>query len=267
MRFPRFCLMLSIASAATLSVSAQNAEPANVLSGRPDQNVSTRPVSIAGLGPTFESRAAGIAFKPPANSTQIRSAVTGDEIVRYVNEDKKWNLRVSQTVLSKAMPLAKSEDKNGAEQNGMLEYLTAQIENEIPGAEIKRQDVINVGDSPVGMIAAVSSSGSTRCSSSRRFSRRTPTKRPAYAWKCGMSKAFYIFDMTSPAPKTGNLEDDPNVKEAVDIFGRMLDSAKLLDQTDLKQDLVDRKIRTRGLLVNLTPSASAERSCPSSGCG
>jgi hypothetical protein len=153
MKLVRFCLTLSIGSAATLAAFAQSAEPAAVLPNRPDVHATTKPVSIAGLGPMFESAAAGISFKPPANSTQIHRAVSGDEIVQYMNDDKKWNLHVSRMLLSKAMPLAKVEDKSGVVTNGMLEYLTAQIQNQVPGADIKRQDVTNLGDTPVGMIA------------------------------------------------------------------------------------------------------------------
>jgi hypothetical protein len=252
MKLVRFCLTLSMASMASLGALAQT-EPANLLPGRPDAHASTKPVSLAGLGPTFESAAAGIAFKPPADSTQIRRASAGDEIVRYVNDDKKWDLRVSLMSLSKAMPLAKSEDKNGVVTNGMVEYLSGQMQNQIPGLEVKRQDVTNLGDTPVGMIAVRYQLGLDNILKQEAIVPAYLNDATGVPPEGRTSRAFYIFDMTSPAPKSGDLETDANVKEAVDIFGRIIDSVKVLDQDQLKQELIDRKMRTRTLLVNLTP--------------
>lgn len=257
MKLVRFCLMVSIGSMATFSASAQT-EPSSVLPNRPDEHASTKPVSIAGLGPTFESAAAGIAFKPPADSTQIHRAGNGDEIVQYVNQDKKWNLHVSLMSLSKAMPLSKTEDKNGVVTNGMVEYLSAQLQNQIPGLEVKRQDTTNLGDTPVGMIAVRYQLGLDNILKQEAIIPAYLNNTPGVPLEGHTSRAFYIFDMTSPAPKTGDLDKDANVKEAVDIFGRVIDSVKILDQDQLKQELIDRKIRTRGLLVNLTPARIRE---------
>jgi hypothetical protein len=253
MKLARFCLTLSIASITTTSLLAQTTEPATVLPNRPDQHAATKPVSIVGLGPTFESVSAGIAFKPPANSAQIHRAVSGDNIVQYVNDDKKWNLNVSRMLLSKAMPLAKYEDKNGVVTNGMMEYVTAQIENQIPGAQIKRNDVTNLGDTPVGMIAVQYKLGLDNILKQQAIIPAYTNDVAGVPVESRTSRAFYIFDMTSPAPKTGELEKDANVKEAVDIFGRVIDSVKMVDQDQLKQEIIERKFRTRGLLVNLTP--------------
>jgi hypothetical protein len=258
MKLVRFCLTLSIGSIATCAALGQANEPTSILPGRPDTHAATKPVSIAGLGPTFESVSAGIAFKPPANSNQIHRAVSGDEIVTYVNDDKKWNLHVSRMLLSKAMPLAKYEDKNGVVTNGMVEYLSAQITNQIPGSEIKRQDVTNIGDTPVGMIAARYQLGLNNVLKQQAIIPAYMNETPGVPAEGRSSRAFYIFDMTSPAPKNGELEKDANVKEAVDIFGRVIDSVKMVDQEQLKRELDERKIRTRGLLVNLTPSRIRE---------
>jgi hypothetical protein len=257
MKFVRFSLILSIATLGSFSSRAEQkqsppAEPASVLPGRPDEHATTKPTSIVGLGPTFESAAAGITFKPPANSKEIRRAVSGDKIVQYVNEDKKWNLRVSRMLLSKAMPLNKVEDKNGVETNGMIEYLTAQIQNAIPGAEIKRQDTLNLGDMPVGMIAVRYQLGLDSLLKQQAVIASGNEGGDGIGGR--FAKQYYIFDMTSPAPKDGPLEGDKNVEEAVNIFGRMIDSVKLLDQTAIIADANERIIRTRGLFVNLTPA-------------
>jgi len=50
------------------------------------------------------------------------------------------------------MPLAKVEEKMASDER-MLEYLSGQIQNQIPGTEIKRQDVTNLGNTFVGMLA------------------------------------------------------------------------------------------------------------------
>jgi hypothetical protein len=253
MKLVRDCLMLSIGFLTAASALAQTNEPSPVLPGRPDAKASaTTHPSFVGLGPTFESVAAGISFKPPANSREIRRAISGDEIVQYVNDDKKWSLHVSRTLLSKPMSLGKTEDTNGDTENGMLDYIVGQIKNDIPGAQIKRQDISNVGDIPVGLIAVRYQIGLKTLLKQEAVLAGDNEGGKGIAGQT--SKIYYIFDMTSPAPATGKMEDDDNVKEAVSVFSSILDSVQLIDQSALIADANERIIRTRGLFVNFTPT-------------
>src|SRR6185436_20103509 len=79
----------------------------------------------------------------------------GDQLVQYVNEDKKWSLTVSRAVLSQPMRLLSEPDSKEKSKirAGMIDSTVAQMRADAPGVEILRQDFINVGETEVGMIA------------------------------------------------------------------------------------------------------------------
>src|SRR5437773_1539987 len=51
---------------------------------------------------------------------------------------------------------------------------------------------------------------------------------------------YYIIDLTVAAPKDGKIEEDPNVKLAVQTFNQMLDTVKILDQTAIRDEQTQR---------------------------
>ncbi len=191
------------------------------------------------LGPKFESQAAGIEFRPPAGSIQVRGAMGTTEVVRFVNDQKKWSLKVSRVLLEKPLPLTIWKDEKGDEKPGMLELTTDQFKTDAPGTEILRQDTTNIGQATVGMMAG-------------RYSFGTETNLIQQAVVRASDLQYFIFAMTCPAPRSGDISADPGLQLAVETFSQVLDSIQLVDQTAIKEDQDQRLFRTRTLFVNLT---------------
>src|SRR4051812_25602988 len=62
------------------------------------------------LGSAFESAAAGISLRPPADCKIITRTGSGDEIAQFVQDQKAWNLRVSRLTLRERMGLTTFTD-------------------------------------------------------------------------------------------------------------------------------------------------------------
>jgi hypothetical protein len=216
---------------------AQNAEMPSVLEGRPDAETGASTTG-AQLGRVFESKSAGIAFRGPSDSQEIRRS-GGDEIVQYVNEPKKWQLSVSRVELREPLPLTNQRDAAGRSHPGLLDMTVNQIRIDKAGSEILRDDVIRVGDVEVGMIAA-------------RYSIRLETHLLQQALVKAGDRSYFVFTFTTPAPRTGELSEDPGVREAVETFTAMVDTIRLLDQTGIKQDQNERLFRTRALFLSMS---------------
>ena len=63
---------------------------------------------------------------------------------------------------------------------------------------------------------------------------------------------YYKFDFTTPAPRTGPIENDPACKRTVDLFSHVVESIQLVDQSQLIKDQNDRLFFTKALFVNIT---------------
>src|SRR2546425_7542113 len=107
MNLTQFALIVCMSICAT--ARGDEPKPDAVLPGRPDAHAS----DDAGLGKPFESLAAGISLRPPAEMTQARRNITGDEVVQFYNDPNKWLLKVSRLVLTKPAPLVTTRDANG----------------------------------------------------------------------------------------------------------------------------------------------------------
>jgi len=192
------------------------------------------------LGARFQSEAAGIAFNGPAGCREIRRA-GGDQLVQYVNEEKKWSLSVSRAALSQPMRMLTEPDPNDRTKMraGMLDSTVLQMQSDAPGAEVLRQDFINVGDVEVGMIAMRATVG-------------LETRLTQRALVRAHDRLYYSFTFITPAPREGSLEQDPEARKVVDLFSRVVDSIKVLDQSRLIEEQNQRLFRTRALFVNLT---------------
>ena len=149
-------LLACLFGAASTTVLAQDggAAPGAVLEGRPDADPKHAAQPSAGLGPVFESQSAGIAFRVPTDCKQVRQA-GADEIVQYVNDAKKWRLRVHRIQFGQPMPVATRRDpKTQKDVPGLLDMSLDQFKLDKPGAEVLREEVVPMGDTDIGMIAA-----------------------------------------------------------------------------------------------------------------
>jgi hypothetical protein len=193
------------------------------------------------LGDKFQSPAAGIALRPPAGSKSVRGPIGSNQVVQFFQEEKKWTLTLTRVLLEegKPLPLTSWKDKDGHDQPGMLELTTNQFKSDTPGAELLRQDTINVGEVGVGVMVARASSGLNTNLIQRAVIRASDLQ-------------YYLLAMTSPAPRDGDVTQDAGVQLAARTFSQMLDSIQLLDQSQIKHDQDERLYRTRTLLLNLT---------------
>lgn len=203
------------------------------LSDRTDQQAAD------GLGASFESAAAGIAFRPPAGGKMIRRA-TNDDIVSYVNDEKNWVLKVTLTTLSKPLPLKNGRDENGRDQLGMMDLTLEQFKRIQPGAEVLRHDVVPLTDGDAGMLVLRYSLGTVRMLNQQAIIHAS-------------DYVYYTLSFTTPAAKTPDAQaEDPAEIEAVNIFHKVLDSVKLLDRTSIRLEQNERLYRTRALYLNLS---------------
>lgn len=230
-------------------VSAQATRPAAepeltpVLPGRPDGSPS---VSSELLGEPYQSAALGISFRPPAGSKQIRKPV-GEELVQFGIEERKWVLQVSrmdpaQLRLQSGAPrplTSERDEATGELRYGLLEQHVDLMKLEAPALEVFRQDVINIGEYPAGIVAA-------------RYQIGVDTMLTQRAILQVGTNLVYLLNLTVPAPRDGTLESDPATKQAVETFTDLLDSVKLLDLSAVRDEQDQRLFTTRSLFVNMT---------------
>lgn len=230
----RTLVMAAVASMVSFQAVAQEA----VLPGRPD---AATPAGGDELGPEFASLAAGISFRPPGGMQQLRKVTTGDDIVQFADDKRQWLFKLSRVVLNTPAPLETEIDAGKrVTRVGMLESSAQGLENDMGGAEILRQDVVNISDLPVGRLAARFKSGPDTA----RLTQRAIIQ--------ANEQLYYVFDFSSPAPREGDVSIDNRTKVAVNTFNLVLDTVKLLDQREVMRDQTDRLFRTRAALVNLT---------------
>ncbi len=217
----------------TSAQAAATPSTIDILKDRPD-----RPAQSALLGGHFESAAAGISFHTPIDCRQVRG--NGEEIARFIDEKKSWELVAAKTVTKEPLPLTAAEK---FKSSGLLEIVVSQIRNSNPGAEILREDVTNVNQSKAALIAA-------------RLTVGTQRKLLQQVIIQSSDRLYYTIALTSPAGKkpTDESEADPGEKLAVDTFSELVDSIKLMDLAAVRADQDERLFRTRAFYVSLTPA-------------
>lgn len=229
------CLMaaLSVLWALCLVPASAQPRPTPVLTDRPD-------VSMPGtvLEETFVSRGSGISFGVPAGLKQQRRGV-GEEIVRYASEDNQRVLSVVRREPTRPLPLESVMDEQGRPIAGMQESAATQIALDYPGAEMLRDDIIQVGTLQVGLLAARVTMGLETRLLQQALVRLDNTR-------------YFQFTYLTPAPRgdRSELENHLDVRRDVTAFLEMVDSVQLLDQSSLRREQEDRLFRTRALLVN-----------------
>ena len=233
-------LCLVGAALSPLARAQDAAGPGSVLEGRPDAEPGAEDrAGAVRLGDVFESQSAGIAFCAPADCRKLRRA-GGDEIVQYVHEQKKWNLRVHRIQFGEPMPVAARKDPRTEKvEPGLLELTLEQFKIDKPGAEVLRDEVVPMNDALVGLIAA-------------RYSVGFDTFLHQQALVSQSDRTYAIFTMTSPAPRGGDVTADAAVREAVQTFNAVLDSVRVLDQSHIREEQQQRLYRTRSLFLNVT---------------
>jgi hypothetical protein len=238
-----YCLFVCVCCATTTPLArAQTGDPPSVLEDRPDADPNNAAQPRAGLGPVFESQSAGLAFRAPADCKQVRRP-GADEIVQYVNDAKKWHLRVHRIQFGQSVPVATRLDPETKKQvPGLLDMTLDQFKLDKPGAEVLREEVVPMGDTLVGMVAA-------------RYSEGLETFLHQQAMLQQSDRTYAIFTMTSPAPRGGTPDEmaqDARVREAVETFNAMIDSVHVMDQSHIREEQQQRLYRTRALFLNVT---------------
>ncbi len=192
-------------------------------------------------GPMWESQSAGLAFASPAGSKEIRSAADPDLIVTFVNDARDSVLRVSRVRLRQPLPLRESVDAEGNPVSGVVDYAIAELKGRFPALQILRNDVTNFGECPAAMLAV-------------RYSLGTKDRLTQRAIVQVSDTYYYTFDFTSPGARPGAGEDEVDVREqlAVETFGAVLDTLKVLDRGSIAEDQRERLFRTRTLMLNWT---------------
>ena len=184
------------------------------------------------LGASFQSPLDGIAFRVPGSCQQVPKA--GDEIARFANPEKTWEMTVSRSTSSQPMALT-----GEASKMGLLEVVAARLKQASPSIEIVRQDTINLGENQAGILAARISVGAQK-------------KLLQEAIVQANDQLYYSFTLTTPASKDAAANAaDPIEQLAVESFRQMLDTVKLLDRSAIKDEQNERLFRTRAFFVTL----------------
>jgi hypothetical protein len=229
------------AAPAAPSVSAKVADtspqPSSILPGRPDAEPSQ-----AGdlLDPVYESKAHGIALRPPKGTKAVHR-VGSQNVVEFEDASRDWTLKVSKIVLPKPGSLTETLDAHGVKQPGVLEFTAKRLKEELPAAEIIRQDKISIADADVGMLVL-------------RYTQNLKSLLTQQAIIQRNGQIYYLLALTTPGAGKGGKDAAATETErlAFETFRGVLNSVKLLDDADVRNDQNARLIRTRGLLVNFT---------------
>jgi hypothetical protein len=203
--------------------SAQKPDSLPLLEGRPD--ALSAPEELLGGG-MYQNPLAGIAFRTPGNCKQVKSQ--GEEIARFVNENRKWELVATRSSSSQPLPLTgaapgahaapqgKDDAARGArpaepEKFGLIEVLAARLKQSSPGIELVRQDTVSLGEFDAGIIAARMNVGTER-------------KLYQQAIIQANDQLYYLLTMTSPASKdaSGADSEDPRKSRRVRRSSRCL---------------------------------------------
>jgi hypothetical protein len=229
-------------------------EPSDIWVDRPD--LEPGPGAFANLlGEEFESKAHGIALRPPKDSVPARRPGASD-FVEFVNKDTGWTLKVSKKKLETKGSLTQWRDVQGNLQPGMLEHTAKRLKEELPDAEFLRQEAIPLGAGNAAVIVL----------------RHARNLKPLLSQQAIIERnrrEYYLITLTTPgAPAAAAKAAKPAPGEAAaagaaaagaagservaaEAFSQILDSVRLLDQQDLRAEQDARLFSTRALMANL----------------
>jgi hypothetical protein len=189
------------------------------------------------LGDEWDGSDLGIVIRSPAGMKVIQRGLGQEELVRFVDDQNRWLITLGRVTLEKPVALQTRRSVNGDMVAGFLDATADAMKKDLAGT-IVRKEMVYLTDAEAGAIAVHYTMGTTTQLVQRALIRLTDTQ-------------YYILTFTIPAPRQ-NPERDPMVMKAVQTFNAMLDSARLIDQSKVRQDQEERLIRTRNLLLNAT---------------
>jgi hypothetical protein len=178
----------------------------------------------------FISDATGISFRPPAGCKNLGTN-NGQLVANYSDDSRKWVLRVTEATFPNPVELKDTKDKDQHTVQGLLDYTVTQLKDAEPGCEILRNDIVNAGPYFVGMIAL-------------RYVQSGQTWLRQQALLEVNNQLYYIFNFVTPG--AGGEQTD---KEAVETFSSLIDTIKVLDRSQIKEDQNQRLYRTRSLFL------------------
>lgn len=211
--------------------------PSDILIDRPDDvGPSAEPgVAATQLGEAFESKGQGISVRPPHGSTAIRRP-GGTDIVEFVNKETGWVLKVSKIKLTENASLTQHPDAQGRMTPGLLEHTARRLREEIPDGEFLRTEGFPLAAGDAGMIVL----------------RHTQNLKPVLSQQAIIRKndrLYYLLALTTPGAPKGSKDGNAQERRAVDVFGEVLDSVKLLDLQAIRADQDLRLFSTRTLML------------------
>ncbi len=209
------------------------------------------------LGDFYENQAAGIELRPPSNCKFI-GRVDGDHIAQWQDASNNWTLKLSRVeLIEKPRPLT-TQKVGSTEVEGLLEITIENLKKDIPkgkimppegtlstfGAGVADDPKKNPYSKPNLAIVDIRYTEAGQ----RRLTQQALFQASEYL--------YYVLTLTTPG-NSSTLDDppeDPRKRLAVDTFGQMVDSVKLLDRVKIRRDQEERLYRTRSFFVNLTGS-------------
>jgi hypothetical protein len=179
------------------------------------------------LGALFSSRAAGIAFRPPAGGIQSVRKGYGQDIVQYSNPDEKWSLKVSRVTFDAPTKLLAPPPRLGQKTDpGILDEAARELIVQNLNADILRKDVVNIGPLDTGLLFS-------------RFTQGGAYWLRQQAFIQAHNRLCFIFDFIVPSGHTTADkadDEDPAERVAMGIFRGILDSVDFLDQSEIIAD-------------------------------
>lgn len=198
---------------------------------------STQPALDELVGPTWDGSDVGITLRPPAQSKEIQRGLGADELIRFTREDRKWILTLARITLEKPVPLQTRRSVNGEMIAGYLDAAVTALTQQVPGT-VLRKEIAYLPGGEAGVFAVHYTLGTETQLLQRALVRLSDTQ-------------YYVLTFTAPAPRE-QVSSDPGVVRAVATFNAVLDSVRLIDQTQVRLDQEDRLIRARNALLNMT---------------
>ena len=212
--------------------------------------LTTAPAFADLLGDSFSSPTSGIALRPPADC-ELVNVMAPDLVAEFVDDGRHWVVKVNRITLPHATPLDQYKDKDGQEQDGLLDQTVSDLRQQ--GDDVVTQDLVHVGPQgklPVGIVVYRDLAGGQR---------RLVQK----ALVAGGDRLYYTVELDCPSGSAADAASgDPAERLEADSFNAMIDSVQLLDRSAIYQDQSDRLIRTRGLLANWTADYLSQRMEP-----
>ena len=173
-----------------------------------------------------------VSFRPFAGGKQLDSN-DANEKARFFREDKNWTLIFTRADLPDEAPLKDRTGPNGKTQGGYLNSVVNKLRTDDTGADVLRNEIIDLGDLRIGVIAAATVDHGRRVLLQQALMEVTP-------------QLYYTLTMIVPiAP--GEPKADPAAQEAATVFKGILDSIEKVDLSQLKREQDESLVRTRGL--------------------